>query len=100
MSTEDSETGEGNSDEWLQKMKRDPGGYTVKVLLTDDFMAAHTVFSNFEDMVNASGIPRQPNEEHFDLWVWDDFVSRHSDFADFSRMVSEAIRQKQELEDS
>ena len=67
-------------------------GVPLGELLTDSFVAKHTKFSTFDDLLKASGFPCETLEE-FEAIPQDEFdkhISATSDYSSWQEMVDDA----------
>lgn len=64
--------------------------YTFREIFNDDFMSAHTKFSNISDFLKASGMNFDSGLHGVDINELDSFISGNSDFANWEEMKSAA----------
>lgn len=66
--------------------------YTFKELFNDDFVSAHTKFSNISNFLEPSGFDLSSQEAfgNIDIEKFDKYISDHSDFSSWEEMKSTA----------
>lgn len=66
--------------------------YTFKEIFNDEFVSAHTNFSNISDFLNASGLDFSSQEafQNIDICALDKFINENSDFSSWEEMKSVA----------
>ena len=67
---------------------------TLGELLSENFISNSTVFSNFDQMIDSSGI-RKTNNSFVDMFIsqeWNEFVNRTTKFNGWKEMIEGAVK--------